>query len=324
LSPPNHTTRQDAKSRVTRFGLSHEDIKSVRIPVPPGEEQAAIVKYLAHANARIDTAVAAKRRLIALLEEQKLATMAGLIGEMDGERMRLKRVASIQTGLTLGKDYRDQDLVEYPYLRVANVQMGHVDTTDLATVKVPVGEAGRCMLRRGDVLMTEGGDIDKLGRGTVWDGSVEPCLHQNHVFAVRCQDLLLPEYLAAWLATPEPRYYFYVTAKKTTNLAATNSTTVRELPIVLSAVEEQRALLARAADFAAPMVDAVTRTAREIALLQEFRVRLVADVVTGQVDVRGIATSLPEIDLTASWGDSASVEDADGADFDDVMEASED
>lgn len=179
--------------------------------------------------------------------------------------------------------------------------MGYVDTRDLATVAVPESEAERCTLRPGDVLMTEGGDIDKLGRGTVWDGAVETCLHQNHVFAVRCRDPLLPEYLAAWLASPGSRYYFYVTAKKTTNLAATNSTTVRELPLTLPSVDEQRKLLALGAEQSSPIDLAVSRANREIGLLEEFRARLVADVVTGQVEVQAIAATLQDVDAAARW-----------------------
>ncbi len=280
--------------RIGQWDLNIPRMRRIEVALPNADEQAAIVKYLAHANARIDKAIAAKRRLIDLLEEEKMALLARVIGEATGVIMRLKHVASIQTGLTLGKDYGEQPLSEYPYLRVANVQMGHVDTTDVATVAVPTAEAERCTLRAGDVLMTEGGDIDKLGRGTVWDSSVDGCLHQNHVFAVRCGARLLPEFLAAWLAAPEPRFYFYVTAKKTTNLAATNSTTVRELPMVVPPVYEQRRLLALLSAQSAPVDLAKAKAAREIELLREFRGRLVADVVTGQVDVRELAGSLPE------------------------------
>ncbi len=306
-----------------QWSLRPEHFKMIRFPVPPAEEQAAIVKYLAHANARIDAAIAAKRRLVALLDEQRLATAAQLISEVEGDRMRLKNVASLQTGLTLGKDYGDKDLNEYPYLRVANVQMGHVTTEDVATVRVPAEEAVRCTLRPGDVLMTEGGDIDKLGRGTVWDGAIDGCLHQNHVFAVRCQDRLLPEYLAAWLAAPEPRWYFYVTAKKTTNLAATNSTTVRGLPIVLPSLREQQAVLAEVAEATAPIASAVARSEREIQLLREFRTRLVAEVVTGRVDVRAVAAALPEVESAAAWGDSGFPGDDEPAELDDMLVESE-
>src|SRR5699024_10040946 len=118
--------------------------------------------------------------------------------------------------------------------------------------------------------------------------------HQNHIFAVRCREGLLPEFLGAWLAGPEARLYFHLTAKKTTNLASTNSTTVGELPICVPPLEDQLWLLKTIAEEEASVIAAMEEAQREIALLQEFRTRLVADVVTGQVDVRAIAATLPK------------------------------
>jgi len=85
----------------------------------------------------------------------------------------------------------------------------------MKTVEVRTDELERYELREGDVLMTEGGDFDKLGRGTVWRGQVEGCLHQNHVFAVRSNEsLLLPAYLAAIARSPYGKRYFLSCAKK--------------------------------------------------------------------------------------------------------------
>lgn len=99
---------------------------------------------------------------------------------------------------------------------------------------------------------------------------------------------------------------------------------VKNVQILLPPMVDQIAIVDQISERTARLDQLSLRASREIALLQEFRARLVADVVTGQVDVRGIAASLPEAYLTASWGDPNSVEDADGADFDDVIEANED
>src|SRR5258708_3193712 len=96
------------------------------------------------------------------------------------KRVALEEVAEVRTGLALGK--RDiSDPVERPYLRVANVQDGYLDLSTIKMVSVSRADAERYALRRHDVLLTEGGDFDKLGRGTVWRGEVPGCLHQNHV-----------------------------------------------------------------------------------------------------------------------------------------------
>jgi type I restriction enzyme S subunit len=95
---------------------------------------------------------------------------------------RLKHVARIQTGVTLGKDYRGLQLEARPYLRVANVQTGRLNLASVKKVEVPPDVARASELQIGDVLMTEGGDPDKLGRGCIWRGEVPGCLHQNHIF----------------------------------------------------------------------------------------------------------------------------------------------
>jgi type I restriction enzyme S subunit len=305
----------DSSKRIYGMGsglrqqLGWSDLKRMPCLAPSAEEQAAIVKYLAHANARIDKAIAAKRRIIALLDEHRAVVQAHLLLGAAGTTARLKDFATVQTGLTLGKDYGGKHLTSYPYLRVANVQMGSVDTSTVAQVAVPEPEVARFSLQPGDVLMTEGGDIDKLGRGTVWDGHIEPCLHQNHVFAVRCKDELKPEFLAAWLAGPISREYFYLTAKKTTNLASTNSTTLGKLPITVPPRVEQDRLLEAIHCQTSPMIAAIDKAERENALLREFRTRLVADVVTGQVDVRAIAATLP--DAPESFDNTVSATDDD-------------
>jgi type I restriction enzyme, S subunit len=141
--------------------------------------------------------------------------------------------------------------------------------------------------------MTEGGDIDKLGRGCMWLDQIAGCLHQNHVFAVRCkQDLLMSEFLVGLMVSQHGRVYFQLTAKQTTNLASTNSTTLKAFPIILPPVVEQRAILDQSAKQMSDLDAAISRADRQITLLREYRTRLIADVVTGKLDVREAAARL--------------------------------
>jgi len=288
------------------------------VPLPPPAEQAAIVRYLDHMERRIRRYIRAKRRLLALLGEQKQAIIhqavtRGLdpaaplkasgvawLGEVPAhwEKTRLKSVAKIQTGLTLGKGYSTDDLEERPYLRVANVQSGYLDLATITMIRLPRKDAESCELQPGDVLMTEGGDIDKLGRGYIWRGEIPGCLHQNHVFAVRADKArLLPEFLVAAMTSRHGRNYFQLTAKQTTNLASTNTTTLKAFPLLLPTIEEQQFILQQLASETSVLDTAIAKTNREIDLLREYRTRLIADVVTGQVDVRAAAAALPvEID----------------------------
>lgn len=154
---------------------------------------------------------------------------------------RVDEVAEVGSGVTLGKDVTGFKNVELPYLRVANVQDGHLDLSTIKTVKVRCDEVDRYRLEPGDVLMTEGGDLDKLGRGTLWEGQVENCLHQNHIFRIRADRTLLdPRYFAFVVESDIAKRYFTRVAKRTTNLASTNKTQVRAFRFPLPLLNEQK------------------------------------------------------------------------------------
>lgn len=156
----------------------------------------------------------------------------------------LHQLAHIQTGLSKSAS-RGGPFVRRPYLRVANVQDGHLDLRNVKHIEVPVSQAARFELQEGDVLLTEGGDLDKLGRGTVWRAEIPGCVHQNHVFAVRVKDRaeLLPEFLACEVQSAEARSYFLAAAKQTTNLASINSSQLKRLPIRVPDLAAQRSIV---------------------------------------------------------------------------------
>ncbi len=291
----------------SRLQLTDISFLDAPIHIPPPAEQTAIVRFLEWANGRLERAIRAKRKVIALLNEQKqaiihLAVTRGLdpsvplkpsgipwLGDIPQhwEVRPLKAVSQIQSGVTLGKDYAGQATESYPYLRVANVQAGHANLAVVKNISVTKAEAQRSILQAGDVLMTEGGDPDKLGRGCVWDAQVSPCLHQNHVFAVRPNKARLePHFLAALMGTRYARAYFESTAKQTTNLASTTKTKIGQFAVLVPAISEQQEILNTLNRETHPVDTAISRLEREIELLREYRTRLVADVVTGKVDVR--------------------------------------
>jgi type I restriction enzyme S subunit len=156
----------------------------------------------------------------------------------------LGEVAAVTAGVTLGSEASGEGAVELPYLRVANVLDGSIDTTDLKRVRIFKSQLDRFALQPGDVLLTEGGDLDKLGRGAVWDGRVTPCLHQNHIFRVRCYSELLPDYLTLYTASPEGRRYFMRVGKQSTNLASINSTQLKHMRVPVPSIEDQKRALA--------------------------------------------------------------------------------
>ncbi|MEZ7127707.1 restriction endonuclease subunit S [Nonomuraea sp. AD125B] len=284
------------------IGMVHvtkDELGSVPIPIPSIEEQRRIAKFLDEETARIDDLVAKKRKISALFEERAQTvideTVQGtMLRALDGRPMgiagmknvRLGAMAVVQSGFTMDAGRNSgADSVTLPYLRVANVLDGSLALQDIKEVTLPRSLAERCTLQTGDVLMTEGGDPDKLGRGTVWSGDLEPCLHQNAIFAVRPDSRLLPEYLALITRTRYARSYFEMTASKSTGIAHTSSTKITGFRIPMLAVSEQRRVVHLVTESLAKMEALREIADQQVGLLTGRRQALITAAVTGQFDV---------------------------------------
>jgi type I restriction enzyme S subunit len=288
--------------------INASDLGDIRVSLPELDVQRRIAHYLDCETARIDGMIAEKERMLALLGEKRAALISlvatrGLdlnaplkpsghewLGEIPTHwgLQRLKQLADVRGGLALGKQYSG-DLFEYPYLRVANVQDGYLKLDDILTVEVPASEAASNLLAYGDVLMNEGGDIDKLGRGCVWRDEIAPCLHQNHVFAVRPHSVD-SDWLALWTSTLQAKRYFESRAKRSTNLASISGSNVKELPLPLPPVVEQLAIQQFLADRHSRL-EAVLKELRDsLRLLSERRTALITAAVTGQIPLEDMAS----------------------------------
>ena len=294
-----------SEGKSTIAHLTAEALRRYRFGFPPRREQECIAAFLDREVVQIDTLIAEQQRLIELLTEKRQAVIAqavttGLNPSMPmkdsgvewlgavpahWDVVRLKFIAHVQTGIAKGKDNSGKLTTEVPYLRVANVQDGYLDLDDVSTIELPADDLPRYRLQAGDVLMNEGGDFDKLGRGHVWDGSIDPCIHQNHVFAVR-PFAVSPRWLNAVTGSAYAQFYFMSRSKQSTNLASISSTNIMELPVVIPPADEQEALLdwldAQSTAFDRLIEDA----GNAVRLLRERRTALVSAAVTGQIDVR--------------------------------------
>jgi len=200
----------------------------------------------------------------------------------------LKYLAEVQSGITVGKKYdSDQTLVERPYLRVANVQDGYLDLENIASIEIPLRNIAQYELQPGDVVVTEGGDFDKLARGYVWDGQIAGCMHQNHIFAVRPkQERLRSPFLSALMTSLYGRNYFTATSVQSTNLACTNRAKLGGFPIPLPSPKEQDSIC-HALELADIRFQKATQQLRStIDRLREYRSALITAAVTGQLDLR--------------------------------------
>lgn len=158
----------------------------------------------------------------------------------------LEEVADIASGITLGRPLRGQKTRRVPYLRVANVKDGWLDLSDVYEIDATEAEISKCRLRFGDILLTEGGDADKLGRGTFWEGQLSVCIHQNHIFRVRLPaEKFCHEYVAYQLGSPYGKAYFAAHAKQTTGIATINRRVLGNYPLIVPPLKEQQRVAAR-------------------------------------------------------------------------------
>lgn len=158
--------------------------------------------------------------------------------------VKLEDVAEIQTGISKSASRKLNSPTEVPYLRVANVQDGHLDLSIIKNILIEHTKLDRYKLRKGDVLLTEGGDFDKLGRGTVWNNEIATCVHQNHVFCVRPdKKILLPDFLNALTSSRYGKRYFIGCSKQSTNLASINSSQLKKFPVLLPSIETQNSIV---------------------------------------------------------------------------------
>ena len=157
---------------------------------------------------------------------------------------RLGEFASVVGGVT--KDSKRQDdpgYVEVPYLRVANVQRGQLALDNVTTIRVPPGKAEALRLKCGDVLLNEGGDRDKLGRGWIWDGQIENCIHQNHVFRARIIGNAMHPKLLAWHANGFGKVWCDRNGTQSVNLASISLRKIKLLPVPIPPREIQEELV---------------------------------------------------------------------------------
>jgi type I restriction enzyme S subunit len=218
-----------------RFQLKFRDLCAIPIIASPLPEQKRIVKLLDEAEEL--------RKLRGRADRRTAELIPGLLREMfDSIKVvkPLRELADVISGVAKGRKFNGLKSVTVPYVRVANVQAGYLDLAELKTIEALPKEVEELSLKRGDVLLTEGGDFDKLGRGAMLDRDLANCIHQNHVFRVRCeQSQLLPEYFANFLLTQNARLYFLRCAKKTSNLASINMTQLRALPVPVPPLPQQ-------------------------------------------------------------------------------------
>jgi type I restriction enzyme, S subunit len=189
---------------------------------------------------------------------------------------RLGDATKITSGITLGRNLHGRQCRLVPYLRVANVKDGFLDLSEVKQTPATQEEIDACRLEPGDVLLTEGGDLDKLGRGTFWEGQIPDCIHQNHIFRVRADPAAFdPAFLAFQFGSPYGKAYFLRHAKQTTGIASINKTVISNFPLLAPPFVEQNRISGRLSGSFHSLRLAMDATAVQIAEVSSLTTALV-------------------------------------------------
>ena len=236
---------QQKGTGTTFKAITQDVVKNLEVPIPSMDEQERIVARIEELFSELDNGVETLQKTKQQLAVYRQAVISAAFPEMTKENtVRLDEIADISGGITKGRDLSKQETIHLPYLRVANVQNGYLDLSQMKTIELKASEMEKYLLCAGDVLYTEGGDRDKLGRGTIWNDEIPNCVHQNHVFKARLdQTKANPRYVAYWSMSAFARNYFYNKGKQSVNLASINKTVLSALTLPLPSLTEQETAL---------------------------------------------------------------------------------
>ena len=225
----------------TRKRISKKNLGNIELEIPPKEEQTDVVSQLEC----LINVINSRNKELQLLDDIIKARFVEMFGDMylnskGWPEAKLESMADVVSGITKGRKTKAEDLTEVPYMAVSNVKDGYIDWTTVKTIEATQQEIEQYRLLADDVLMTEGGDPDKVGRGAIIKEPLENCIHQNHIFRVRLDEsMILPEFFAEYLQHQRSKRYFLGCAKQTTGIASINMTQLRALPVLMPPLSKQ-------------------------------------------------------------------------------------
>jgi type I restriction enzyme S subunit len=265
-------------------------LETLTVPLPPLAEQRRIAASLREQLASVEQARAAAETQ---LEAANALPAAELRAVFESDEARAWPVVSLGTageivaGVALGRPLRGAETRMVPYLRVANVKDGHLDLSKLLLTPATATEIEKLRLRYGDLLLTEGGDADKLGRGTSWEAQVAECIHQNHIFRVRFDlSRFDPAFVSAQLGSPYGKRYFLAHAKQTTGIATINQQVLSRFPLMAPPLSEQQRVAAWLGERHARAAELLGAAADQLRAIDKLPAALLRQAFSGEFNSR--------------------------------------
>ena len=242
----------NAQQVVGMASISQKQLADFPIVLADLDEQRHIVAELEKQFSRLDEAVANLKRVKANLRRQRAAVLRAAVActllgdERSAEWIdtTIGDVGEVMSGLT--KNPKREGLPrKLPYLRVANVYANELRLDEIEYIGVADRELEKLLVRQGDLLIVEGnGSPDQIGRVALWDGSIENCVHQNHLIKVRFGSRVVPQWALTWLLSPGGRREIEGVSSSTSGLHTLSTGKVARLPIPVPPVPDQQRIVA--------------------------------------------------------------------------------
>lgn len=222
-----------------RDTLKYSALEQIQLPLPSLETQRRIATVLNKA----ESFIAARHEQIAVLSKLATDSFVDMFGDgSEYETQQLSEVSKVIGGLTKNSAKRRDYTLVLPYLRVANVQFNSFDLSEILKINVHPNELEKGLLKKGDLLFVEGnGSIDQIGRVAVWDGSIDPCVHQNHLIKARFHDdKIIPQYAMYYFMSPVGRKKIVDKSVTTTGLNTLSVSKIESLDLPIPSLELQQ------------------------------------------------------------------------------------
>lgn len=221
--------------------LAIDRFEALEIPLPPIDEQRRVVRNLDQIRARCEQLAQCRQHgeeLRQLLVESRVDR---LFSDIVAPELPIDALGDVRGGIQKSS-VRAPGANPVRYLTVAHVGRDEISMDDPRYFEVTSAELGRRRLQPGDVLIIEGnGSVSQIGRAALFTGTVEPCVHQNHVIRVRpSTDLVEPDFLNLFLNSPAGRRAVQAQARTSSGLQSLSVGRIRQILVPVPGLDEQR------------------------------------------------------------------------------------
>jgi type I restriction enzyme S subunit len=292
--------------------IDYERLSRAYLPLPSVEEQTAIDRFLAWANRKLERAIRAKRTMIALLNEQKHAIVRSVLTHSLDPKVPTKasgtewlgnipehwqvlqigHFAKVGNGSTPSRsESRYWSSEGYPWLNSGSVNQTEIASTDQFVTEVALRECHLPRVRPGSVLVGITGQGKT--RGTCAIVRIEATINQHIAYITARSSIVTPEFLQIELSSAYS-HLRQISNDSGSTKGALTCESIKHFKVAIPPLAEQNILTERVRDQLALTNSAIDAGSREIGLIHEYRTRLVADVVTGKLDVREAVAALPD------------------------------